>query len=60
VVLGYGLWPPTPNPQSPIPNPQSPIPNWLFIFYNYFIFINKNIYWILKFKLPISILNKNE
>jgi len=23
-VLGYWLWPPTPNPQSPIPNPQSP------------------------------------
>jgi len=23
--LGFGVWPPTPNPQSPIPNPQSPI-----------------------------------
>jgi len=25
--LGFGVWPQTPNPQSPIPNPQSPIPN---------------------------------
>jgi hypothetical protein len=25
-VLGFGVWAPTPNPQSPIPNPQSPIP----------------------------------
>jgi len=24
-VLGFGVWAPTPNPQSPIPNPQSPI-----------------------------------
>jgi len=24
--VGFGVWPPTPNPQSPIPNPQSPIP----------------------------------
>jgi len=24
VVLGFGAWAPTPNPQSPIPNPQSP------------------------------------
>jgi len=24
-VLGFGVWPPPPNPQSPIPNPQSPI-----------------------------------
>jgi len=23
--LGFGVWAPTPNPQSPIPNPQSPI-----------------------------------
>jgi len=23
--LGFGVWPPTPKPQSPIPNPQSPI-----------------------------------
>jgi hypothetical protein len=23
--LGFGVGPPTPNPQSPIPNPQSPI-----------------------------------
>jgi len=23
--LGVGVWPPTPNPQSPIPNPQSPM-----------------------------------
>jgi len=27
---GFGLWPHTPNPQSPIPNPQSPIPYILF------------------------------
>jgi hypothetical protein len=26
-VLGFGVWPPTPNPQSPIPNPQSPFIN---------------------------------
>jgi len=24
-VCGFGVGPPTPNPQSPIPNPQSPI-----------------------------------
>jgi len=23
--LGFGVWAPPPNPQSPIPNPQSPI-----------------------------------
>jgi len=22
--MGFGVWGPTPNPQSPIPNPQSP------------------------------------
>jgi len=22
---GFGVWGPSPNPQSPIPNPQSPI-----------------------------------
>jgi len=30
---GFGVWPPTPNPQSPIPNPQSPIPNVSAIIY---------------------------
>jgi hypothetical protein len=60
--LGIGDWGlgPIPNPQSPIPNPHSPKIKLNFIFFNYFIFINKNIYWLLKFKLPISILNKNE
>jgi len=24
-VLGFGVVPPTPKPQSPIPNPQSPL-----------------------------------
>jgi len=24
LVLGFWVWGPTPNPQSPIPNPQSP------------------------------------
>jgi hypothetical protein len=42
---GFGVWAPTPNPQSPIPNPQSPIPNK---FNNYFEYIINNE--IMKFK----------
>jgi hypothetical protein len=38
-VLGFGAWPPPPNPQSPIPNPQSPIPISLI---DYFTLLNKN------------------
>jgi hypothetical protein len=35
--LGFGVWAPTPNPQSPIPNPQSPI-----VYFYTILFINKN------------------
>jgi len=45
-VLGVGLGPPTPNPQSPIPNPQSPIP--IFISNLLEIYIN-NKYKIILF-----------
>jgi len=48
-VLGFGVWAPTPNPQSPIPNPQSPI------LVNYKNVLNKLLLYKIKIYINITI-----